>query len=238
VLASFITFEITNLLRDQMTRVMLFYPIMLGGLTRLLINRHLLTSQFAGATAVVLIILAAGFDFGMIAGFSLLDDRDDHVLVSVRISPVSVDFYVWIKVAFAFLMAVLAGAATILISGTLNATAPQIILVALLAGMQVPINAFFVSTVAHDRAEGVAATKVTGILVLLPVVAWLLTDWKQWLLAFVPGFWPTKAIQSLGLTADQTPLPLEFNTYIGIGFVWCFLAAVVSFIRFRRTPIG
>jgi fluoroquinolone transport system permease protein len=82
MLATFIRFEITNLLRDQMTRVMLFYPIVLGGLARLLINRHLLTSQFAGAAAVVLVILAAGFDFGMIAGFSLLDDRDDHVLAA------------------------------------------------------------------------------------------------------------------------------------------------------------
>jgi fluoroquinolone transport system permease protein len=119
---------------------------------------------------------------------------------------------------------------------TLTVSGPKIIVVSLLAAMQVPINAFLVSTLAHDRAEGIAATKFTGILVLLPVVAWLLTDWKQWLLAFVPGFWPTKAIQSLGLTASQTPL--EFSTYIGAGFLWCFLAAVVSFILFRRTPVG
>jgi len=236
--ATFVRFEIKNLLRDDMTRVMLFYPIMLGGLARLLLHRHLLTSQFAAATAVVLVILAAGFDFGMIAGFSLLDDRDNDVLVSIRISPVSVDLYVWVKVAFAFLMAVLAGAATILISGIFTAPAPEMFLVALLAAMQVPINAFLVSTLAHDRAEGIAATKFTGILVLLPVLAWLLTDWKQWLLAFVPGFWPTKAIQSLGLTASQTPPPLEFNTYIGVGFLWCFLAALVSFILFRKTPIS
>lgn len=238
MLTTFIRFEIRHLLRDEMTRVMLFYPIVLGGLTRLLSNRHLLTSQLAGATAVVLVILAAGFDFGMIAGFSLLDDRDDHVLISIGISPVSVNFYLLIKVTFAFLMAVLAGATTILISGTLAVSAPKIIVVSLLAAMQVPINAFLVSTLAHDRAEGIAATKFTGILVLLPVLAWLLTDWKQWLLAFVPGFWPTKAIQSLGLTASHSPPPLEFSTYIGVGFLWCFLAAVVSFILYRRTPIG
>jgi hypothetical protein len=89
---------------------------------------------------------------------------------------------------------------------------------------------------AHVRVEGIAATKFTGILVLLPAIAWLrlLTDWKQWLLAFVPGFWPTKAIQSLGLTASQTPL--EFSAYIAVGFLWCFLATVASFILFRRTP--
>ena len=103
-----------------MTRVMLFYPIVLGGLARLLPTRHLLASPFAEVTAVVLVILAAGFHFGMIAGFSLLDDRDDTWLVSIRVAPVSVDLYMWVKVAFAFVMAVLAGVATILISGTFN----------------------------------------------------------------------------------------------------------------------
>ena len=32
MLSTFIKFEIKTLLRDQMTRVMLFYPIVLGGL--------------------------------------------------------------------------------------------------------------------------------------------------------------------------------------------------------------
>jgi len=54
-----------------MTRVMLFYPLVLGGLVRQLINRYLLTAPFASVTAVVLVVLAAGFDFGMIADFSL-----------------------------------------------------------------------------------------------------------------------------------------------------------------------
>ena len=59
MLSTFVRFEIKNLLRDDMTRVMLFYPIMLGGLARLLLHRHLLTSQFAAVTAVVLVILAS-----------------------------------------------------------------------------------------------------------------------------------------------------------------------------------
>jgi fluoroquinolone transport system permease protein len=239
--ATFVRFEIKNLLRDDMTRVMLCYPIVLGGLARLLLHRDLLTSQFAAATAVVLVILAAGFDFGMIAGFSLLDDRDDHVLVSIRISPVSADRYVWVKVAFAFLMAVLAGAATILISGILTPPAPETFLVALLAAMQVPINAFLVNVFAHDRAEGLAATKFTGILVFLPVVAWLLTDWKQWILAFVPGFWPTKAIQSQSvastITTSHTVLPLGFSAFIAVGFLWCFIAAGFTFILFKKRPL-
>jgi fluoroquinolone transport system permease protein len=241
MLATFVRFEIKNLLGDQMTRVMLLYPLILGGLARLLLNRHLLTSPFAAVTAVVLVILAAGFDFGMIAGFSLLDDREDRVLLSIRISAVSADLYVWVKVAFAFVVAVLAGIATILISGTFTLTPATMVLIATLAAMQVPINAFLVSALAHDRAEGIAATKFTGILIFLPVVAWLLSGWKQWLLAFVPGFWPIKAIEALqGSTAaasTHTSSTPGFSAYIGIGFLWCSIAAATAFILFRRRPV-
>jgi fluoroquinolone transport system permease protein len=230
MVTTFLKFEIKNLLRDEMMRVMLFYPLVLGGLVRLLINRDLLTEQFANVTAIVLVVLAAGFDFGMIAGFSLLDDRDDQVLLSIRMSPVSLNLYLWFKVGFAFLMAVGASLATMLISGSFAISPLQMLLVALLAAMQVPINAFLVSTLASNRAEGLAAIKVTGILVLLPVVAWFLLDWKQWLFAFVPGFWPAKAIQSLLLAGS----PLGFAGYIGVGFLWCLIVTGLTYVLFKK----
>jgi fluoroquinolone transport system permease protein len=238
MVATFLKFEIKNLLRDEMTRVMLFYPLVLGGLVRLLINRDLLTEQFASVTAVVLVVLAAGFDFGMIAGFSLLDDRDDQVLVSIRISPVSLNLYLWFKVGFAFLMAVGASLATILISGSFAVAPLDMLLVALLAAMQVPINAFLVSALASNRAEGLAAIKVTGVLVLCPVVAWFFLDWKQWLFALVPGFWPAKAMQSLLLGpaagVGHAELHLGFSGYIGVGFLWCTIVTGLTYSLFKK----
>jgi fluoroquinolone transport system permease protein len=238
MVATFLKFELKNLLRDEMTRVMLFYPLVLGSLVRLLINRHLLTAHIASVTAVVLVVLAAGFDFGMIAGFSLLDDRDDQVLVSIRISPVSLSLYLWLKVGFAFLMAVGAALATILISGSFAIAPLDMLLVAGLSAMQVPINAFLVNALASNRVEGLAAIKVTGILVLLPVVAWFFLDWKQWLFALVPGFWPAKAMQSLLLepTAGigHASLTLGFAGYIGVGFLWCTIATGLTYWLFKK----
>jgi fluoroquinolone transport system permease protein len=238
MVATFLKFELKNLLRDEMTRVMLFYPLVLGGLVRLLINRNLLAAPFASATAVVLVVLAAGFDFGMIAGFSLLDDRDDQVLVSIRISPVSLSLYLWLKVGFAFLMAVGAGLATMLISGSFAIAPLDMLLVAGLSAMQVPINAFVVSALSSNRAEGLAAIKVTGILVLLPVVAWFFLDWKQWLFALVPGFWPAKAMQSLLLASTMgkslSGPPLGFAGYIGVGFLWCLIVTGLTYVLFKK----
>jgi fluoroquinolone transport system permease protein len=238
MVATFLKFELKNLLRDEMTRVMLFYPLVLGGLVRLLINRNLLAAPFASATAAVLVVLAAGFDFGMIAGFSLLDDRDDQVLVSIRISPVSLSLYLWLKVGFAFLMAVLAGLATMLISGSFAIAPLDMLLVAGLSAMQVPINAFVVSALSSNRAEGLAAIKVTGILVLLPVVAWFFLDWKQWLFALVPGFWPAKAMQSLLLASTMgkslSGPPLGFAGYIGVGFLWCLIVTGLTYVLFKK----
>jgi fluoroquinolone transport system permease protein len=241
MVATFLKFELKKLLRDEMTRVMLFYPLVLGGLVRLFINRNLLTVPFASATAVVLVVLAAGFDFGMIAGFSLLDDRDDGVLLSIRISPVSLSLYLWFKVGFAFLMAVGASLATMLVSGSFAIAPLNMLLVALLAAMQVPINAFLVSALASDRAEGLAAIRVTGILIFISVVAWFFLDWKQWFFALIPGFWPAKAVQSLLLAAARgeslTGSPLGFAGYIGVGFLWCLIVMGLTYILFKKKSV-
>ncbi len=168
----------------------------------------------------------------------MLDDRDDKVFASISISPVSLNVYIGFKVGFASLMAVLAGLATILISGAFHITPLQMFLVALLAAMQVPVNALLVSGLASNRAEGLGATKVTGILVICPVVAWFLLDWKAWLFAPVPGFWPAKAMQSLllesAVNAGQSGTSLGFYGYIGLGFLWCTIAMILMYAIFKK----
>ncbi|HYU75546.1 MAG TPA: hypothetical protein VEL31_22985, partial [Ktedonobacteraceae bacterium] len=99
-------------------------------------------------------------------------------------------------------------------------------------------NAFLVSALASNRAEGLAAIKVTGILVLCPVVAWFFLDWKQWLFALVPGFWPAKAMQSLLLVsaagASYAGPPLGFAGYIGVGFLWCLIVIGLTYVLFKK----
>jgi fluoroquinolone transport system permease protein len=234
VLATFLRFELTRMLRDEMTRAMVLYPVVLGGLVRLLDRGELLVGPIAAITAVVLVVLAAGFDFGMIVGLSLLDDRDDDAFASIGVSPVPLALYVWTKVGFGFVMAVLAGVAAVLVAGTPAIGPLPTLLVVLLAAAQVPINAFLINVLAADRAQGIAAVKLTGVLVLGPVVAWFLTDWRAWIFAVVPGFWPAKAVQSLLLGSAPSGAGPGFAGYLGFGLLWCALLTALTCYLFSR----
>jgi fluoroquinolone transport system permease protein len=236
VLATFVGSELRSLVRDEMTRAMLLYPIVLGGFARLLHAGGAAPEGVLGATEIVLVVLAAGFDFGMIVGFSMLDDRDDGVFLAISISPVPLELYIWFKVAFAALLAGLVGLATVLISDSFDVAFAQMLPVVLLAALQVPVNALLITVLAADRAEGIGAAKLTGVLVLCPVAAWFLTDWRQWLFAVVPGFWPAKAVQSLlpGSGAGPSAPGLGFDGYLAVGFLWCALLTALLYAVFRR----
>jgi len=51
---SWLNFEFKNLLRNRMTVVMIFYPLILGGLGRYLIANELVQEEALGLTAMLM----------------------------------------------------------------------------------------------------------------------------------------------------------------------------------------
>ena len=99
MLGALLKHETKNLLRERMTLLMLLYPLLIGIVGRILLDRGVISGEGVGIAAM-LFTLFGGFAYGAMAGFSLLDDRDDQVLDSIRISPVSVHWYIWFKISF------------------------------------------------------------------------------------------------------------------------------------------
>ena len=100
-------FEFKNLIRDRMTAMLLVYPIMVGFLGKYLLENQNFDENGINLLVVALTIIS-GMIFGSMAGFSILDDRDDNVFLSIQISPMNVRFYVWFKVVFIYVLSVLA----------------------------------------------------------------------------------------------------------------------------------
>ena len=229
--------EVKNLLREKLTAVMLLYPFLFGGLGKYLIDSEILQGQAAGVIAVILSIIT-GFAYGAMAGFSLLDDRDDQVLVSIRISPVSLPFYLWVKIGLLYLMAVLGNFCVIWLMGAIDTAAGNVWAISLLSALQVPVTAFLINAFAQNKVEGFVAMKSSGFLLLLPAAAFFFLDAKEWLFAVAPGHWAAKAVQYAMLQphieAGLAEMNLTFSRYIGIGFVYNLLLVLLSYKLFLR----
>lgn len=230
-------FEMKNILRDRMTILLLIWPILFG-----LLGRYFIESQsldvMVSEMVIIGLTLMSGMIFGAMAGFSILDDRDDNVFVSISISPLNVQAYVIFKVVFVYLMAVLSGIVTIYLAGGLGFEWWQALLVAMLSALQAPMNAFLINAFASNKVEGFVTMKASGFLLIFPVFSYLFLDWKEWLFAIAPGFWPAKAVQTIlfkdAISAGFIEMNLSFWPYLLIGFVYNIFLVVFMYSFFRK----
>ncbi len=237
MLLSLTRFELKNLLRDKMTAVMIIYPLVMGAIGKYLIDNKLVEDQALGITAVLMAIIA-GFAYGAMAGFSLLDDRDDQVFSSIQISQMSLTYYIWFKVAFAYLLGTLSGFFIIWFTGAIPLSPGDILLVAMLAALQTPITAFLVNAFANNKVEGFITMKATGFLLLFPVAGFFFLDALEWLFAVAPGHWPAKAVQHAILQphidAGLVTMNLSFYQYIAIGMAYNVLLTLLAYRIFSN----
>lgn len=188
--------EIRAMFRDKMYAFLLFYPIIMAIaayiLTPILVEqqnpllRHILTLFF---------ITMNGFMFGAITGFTLLDDQDDHVLFSLKITPIKVKDYILIKLAISYVLGVFATLLIMITSGFIAYANPlNSLYIIILTPLHGPIIALLVNAFAHNKVEGFVIMKTSGLILIAPIAALFLTDWKELFLSILPGFWPVRLI--------------------------------------------
>ncbi|MHB1128003.1 MAG: hypothetical protein ACYC2T_13820 [Bacillota bacterium] len=230
-------FESKNLLRERMTAVMLVWPLVLGMMGRYLIDKKIVEGQVLGITAMILSLLA-GYAYGAMAGFSLLDDRDDDVFTSIQVSQVSLNLYIWFKTCFVYLLAVLSGFIIVWLTGVVDLAIGDILLVSTLSALQVPIGAFLINAFARNKVEGFVTMKATGFLLLFPIAGFFFLDAKEWLFSIAPGHWAAKAVQFSimrpQIDAGLVKMNLGFYQYIGIGILYNMLLIALAYSIFKR----
>jgi len=229
--------EFKNLLREKMTQMMFVMPVLFGLVVRVLAARGVIAGDSLDLVSVMLALLIGMF-FGAAAGMSLLDDRDDLVLYSIQISPVSVWKYIWLKIAVTYMLALIGGMLVVWISGALSMTFLQVLLVSALSAMQVPFTAFLINTFAKNKVEGFVAMKASGFLIIFPLVGYFFLDAKEWLFSIAPGHWAAKAVQYIALKpaidAGAVSMNLGFFSYIAIGFVYNAAFILFTYRMFKR----
>ncbi|KAB3530714.1 hypothetical protein F8153_06285 [Alkaliphilus serpentinus] len=230
-------FEIKNLLREKMTAVMMVYPLIFGFLGRYLITNEIIEGQAMGVVATITALMA-GFAYGAMAGFSLLDDRDDQVFDSIQISPIPLKVYIWFKLFFAYIMAVLGSFFIIWYTGAFDLSVERLLVISILASLQTPITALLVNSFATNKVEGFVTMKASGFLLLFPIGGFFFLDAKEWLFSIAPGHWAAKAVQysllSPQIDAVFVEMNLSFYQYIGFGLLYNFLLIIGTYAIFKK----
>ncbi len=210
--------ELRSMKSDSLYLFLAAFPIIISGVAAILIPY---LEENAGGQWSFLVnamfLLLNGFMFGAVIAFSLLDDQDDNVLMSLKITPISARWYVLIKLFFGYVFGILGTLLIMVATGALfDLSADISIMILLLAPMQAPIYTLLIVSLSNNKVEGFVFLKSTSLLLIAPAAGLFLSNWTELLLSPFPAYWTTKLIVS------EQGLP----TYIAHSY-WYFIFGVV-----------
>ena len=236
MIARLIKFEFKNLIRDRMTLMFLVYPFLVGFLGNMFLEDYA-NQEHTVQVIVISLSIISGVVFGAMGGFSIMDDRDDHVFTSINISPLNIRFYVWFKVAFVTILGFFSNF-IIYYMIDMKISLGLYALFTALASLQIPIHAFIINALASNKVEGFMAMKGSGFLMIFPIVSFFFLDWKQWIFSFAPAFWVFKAFQyelaSPAIDLGLIEMYLNANLYLIIGFAYNLVLITLLYGVFKK----
>ncbi|MEM8532846.1 MAG: hypothetical protein AAGF95_18510 [Chloroflexota bacterium] len=165
---------------------------------------------------------------GMVIGFLLLDQNDDHTLTALQITPLSLRGYMLYRLAVPSLISLFVTIIAMPIAGVNTFGLIEIIMAALAAAPLAPLFALFLATFAQNKVQGFALMKGASIFFIIPIIAYFVQT--NWQLAFgiAPTYWPAMFYWSL--TTGQTQAWL----YFVVGIICQAVLLLVLLQRFER----
>jgi fluoroquinolone transport system permease protein len=224
--------EFKNMLRDKMYLFFALYPVLLGAIGYYLIDyieKKVPAENLTPEIVAMFLILMTGYVFGALIAFTLLDDKDDNVLMSLKITPISVKYYVIVKLVVSFIFGFIATLVITLATGFLpDATFWTIILISFVGALQAPGVTLIVNSFSSNKVEGFVVMKLSGLILIVPVIAFFVMDWQEIFLVFAPGFWPARMIQIELLPMFETNFNFIMYFILGVIYNMGFLSLLMK----------
>src|SRR5699024_4302338 len=105
---SFIKSELKKWSRDSMMGFMAVYPILFGLIGRFFIpwlaDKNGFSIDIYADLIIVILTLIVPISFGALIAFSILEDRDDNILSSVKVTPLSINQFLSFRFIMVFIL--------------------------------------------------------------------------------------------------------------------------------------
>lgn len=218
---TFLKSEIKKSLRDPLVSFMIFYPLLFGFLGRYLIpyltKNTIYNIELYSDIILVTLTSMIPVIYGATIGFSLLDDRDDSVFLSLEVTPLSIHQFLSFRMLLVFVFSFLASAFVLWFSNLGHLYLSQILTISFLFSLSAPPIGLFINVFANNKIEGFAMMKATGILIIVPLASLFFHDIKELFFALSPGFFAAKALSVL---IREKSSYLNYQTYLICGLLY------------------
>ncbi len=193
------------LLRDQFARMVLLMPVIIAVLLRgaVQVLQPLLTSRGIDLTLwhphlfAFFLALNIPLLYGIVVGFLLLDEADQHIVLALKVTPTSLVRIVWQRVLLASILAAATIAGLAVALGWFHgAELLRIVVASVVSSGYAGVVVLLLATFAPNKLAGFGMIKLAGIVVVLPVAAVLSQHPLRTWAGIIPTYWVIQAIVS------------------------------------------
>ena len=218
--------DLRNILRDSMLLLIMVAPVLI-----------LLVMRFGIPLLARLLGGQAGFDlspyypliaivfsmllpllFGLMVGFLLLDEQDEHLLQVIAVTPVTRQGYLTVKFAAPMVSIFLFAFLYMELSGLVETDLVRFLPLAGLIALQAPMVGMFLVTFAENKVEGLALGKGISVYLLAPFIGYFLDSPLTYLAGISPAFWVSEAF--LANTPSGYLFHLGAGVVVHIFYLW------------------
>lgn len=129
---------------------------------------------------------------GIMTGLLMLDERDENLIAYFGVTPLTRRGYYRYRLFWPSLFTLLTTGLFLLCSGMLEIRVESAYTL-LLYALQTPWIALLLAAVAANKVEGLALSKLSGLLFAGPVVVFFVPEPWQWAGVVIPTYWPAKS---------------------------------------------
>lgn len=201
MIRALVPIDIHSIRRDPLLRWMAIVPLVVALAARWLLPGLLARLEaLAGFSMLAFYPPFMGFALlvlcpmmcGMVIGFLLLDQRDDRTLTALQVTPLSLDGYLAYRLMLPLLVSSGATLIALPLSGLAGLGAGGLIAVGFVAAPLAPLGALALAAYASNKVQGFALTKLAGIFLIVPLLAYFAPAAWHPLLAIAPTYWPAR----------------------------------------------
>lgn len=169
---------------------------------------------------------------GALCGLMLLDDKDQHTMAALRVTPVPAGAYPLYRATMTVAVTALSIVAALALTGQIPARLLlHSIPIGLVCGFGAAVVGLLMAAVAGNKVEGLAVIRAIGLLLFgIPLFAWWVGSPAQILFGLLPTYWPAKAFW---LAANGAP----YWPYIVGGLAYNGVLVLLLLRRFQRRAL-
>ncbi|MFC7443064.1 hypothetical protein [Laceyella putida] len=187
--------DVKNIRRDPMLIMIIVGPILLALTFRLLppvVAEWLQIFVFFDLTVyydlmLVMVLQIISLMAGLVSGYMMLGERDEQLIQLFAITPLRKSGYLKVRLIVPVLLSLLFSVFTAYFTELAKIDILLFLPSLLLLSLEAPIIALFLVAFSANKVEGLALSKIAGLVIIAPIIAY----WVEWPWQMIAGILPT-----------------------------------------------